>query len=98
MKEGLTRGQPVDLLKLVKLVFLAHGWRLGCKGDPLIREQVEAWKYGPIVRSVYDAFKEYGKRRITKTANTGKLLKNSGEDGVEESQRSMHAFQRRQAG
>ena len=57
-------------MKVNKLVYIAHGWHLGFNGNPLIRERVEAWQYGPIVRSVYDAFKENGSQPIEKEAET----------------------------
>lgn len=72
VERGLAENRPVEgVLKLIKLVYIAHGWHLGVNEKPLIREDVEAWKYGPVIRSVYDAFKEYGKRSIDKTAYTG---------------------------
>ena len=70
------------LLKLVKLVYIAHGWHLGLTEKQLIREDVEAWKYGPVVRSVYDAFKECGKRTITKTVTTGMIEEMRGIDDL----------------
>lgn len=73
VKKGKEEGSPVEgVLKLIKLVYLAHGWHLGLfEKQPLIRERVEAWQYGPVVRSVYDAFKYYGRQKITKPATTG---------------------------
>ena len=55
-------------LKLQKLVYFAHGWYLGLFGEPLIDEQVEAWRYGPVIRSVYDEFKTFGNSPITRHA------------------------------
>lgn len=52
-------------MKLQKLVYFAHGWHLGAIHKPLINEQVEAWRYGPVVRSIYDAAKSYGNRPVT---------------------------------
>ena len=70
--KGKKEGRPVEgVLKLIKLVYIAHGWHLGVNKEPLIREKVEAWKYGPVIRSVYDAFKEYGRLAITERAITG---------------------------
>lgn len=63
--------RDIGLLKVIKLVYLAHGWYLSLNKEPLIREQIEDWKHGPVVRSVYDAFKGYGKRPIKETAKTG---------------------------
>ena len=50
-------------LQLIKLVYIAHGWFLAfTKGIPLLREPVQAWKYGPVVPSLYHAVK--GNREI----------------------------------
>lgn len=62
-------GRIIRPLKLMKLVYIAHGYMLALldrptKGTKL--EKVEAWKYGPVFPSVYYSFKGYGKRPITK--------------------------------
>lgn len=57
-------GQPVDHLKLQKLVYFAHGWHLAVVGRPLFFQDVVAWPYGPVVKAVYDEFKEYGRDPI----------------------------------
>lgn len=44
---------PLTLMKIIKLVYIAHGWHLAHKKSPLISEPVEAWPYGPVVPSVY---------------------------------------------
>lgn len=49
----------VTPMQLIKLVYVAHGYMLGSHGKPLLSEPVEAWQYGPVVRSVYDAVKKY---------------------------------------
>ncbi len=56
--------QKVTPLKLLKLVYFAHGWHLALTGKPLIDEPVEAWKFGPVVCSVYHAFKSYRDKDI----------------------------------
>lgn len=43
----------VDPMKLLKLTYLAQGWTLGLLGRPLISDDVEAWKYGPVFRQTY---------------------------------------------
>ena len=50
----------LDIYQLVKLVYAAHGWCLGITGRPLISTPVEAWKYGPVVPEVYEAFQLHG--------------------------------------
>ena len=55
-------------MQLVKLVYISHGWHLALLDRPLINEEVEAWRYGPVVPSVYHAFKEFGAGSVTKKA------------------------------
>lgn len=59
IQKAIDDGQEMDILKLIKLVYIAHGWYLGIKGTPLLPEAIEAWKHGPVVTSVYSNFKEY---------------------------------------
>lgn len=61
---GNADGNPIDPMKLQKLVYIAHGWSLAEDDSPLIREQVEAWPYGPVVPSLYSAFKSYRSANI----------------------------------
>lgn len=49
----------LDALQTMKLTYIAHGFMLGLHDDPLIEDDVEAWKYGPVVRPVY-ALLPYG--------------------------------------
>ncbi len=46
-------------MKLLKLVYICHGWMLGLYRRPLIREQVQAWKFGPIIPELYGCIKHY---------------------------------------
>lgn len=49
----------VTPMQLIKLVYLCHGWMLGLHGRPMLNENVEAWRYGPVVRSLYDRVRKY---------------------------------------
>ena len=53
------QGRSLTPMKLIKLVYIAHGWMLGLYGLPLIREDVEAWAYGPVVPELYQAVKRF---------------------------------------
>lgn len=46
-------------MQIVKLVYLCHGWMLGLHGRHLIEDDVEAWRYGPIIRILYTAVKKF---------------------------------------
>src|SRR5439155_19093596 len=73
-KAALTK-MPLTPMKLIKLVYLAHGWHLALTGRSLIREPVEAWKFGPMIESLYHAFKRYGNSPIPPEAATDAELK-----------------------
>ena len=57
-------------LKLNKLVYFAQGLHLAQFDTALFPEPVEAWKFGPVVASVYSAFNPYGGNIITKETGT----------------------------
>ncbi len=46
-------------MKLQKMLFYTHGWHLAINGEPAITEPFEAWRYGPVVHSIYDDLKEF---------------------------------------
>ena len=54
----------IDPMKLQKLIYYAHSWSLAVYGEPLIEEDIEAWSWGPVVRSVYLEFKDFGSKPI----------------------------------
>lgn len=48
-------------LKLQKLVYYALGWYSAfSNGKQLFKEEIEAWKYGPVCPRLYEEFKRYG--------------------------------------
>lgn len=52
-------------LKLQKLLYFAQGKYIAEKGKKLFDEPIEAWKLGPVVRSIYNEFKHCGPYPIT---------------------------------
>lgn len=54
-------------MKLIKLAYIAHGWHLAFFDKPLLSETVQAWKYGPVIESLYHGFKQYGNELIPKS-------------------------------
>lgn len=54
-------GQDHDIspMKLIKLVYISHGWYLGLTEKALIDENPEAWMYGPVIPSLYHTYKDF---------------------------------------
>jgi uncharacterized phage-associated protein len=51
-------------LKLLKLVYIAHGWSFIHLNEPLLAEPAQAWQYGPVVPSLYHAIKQFGAQPV----------------------------------
>lgn len=61
IKKSNDSGDYMTTMKLLKLVYIAHGWHLAlADGEPLIGEKIEAWKLGPVIPSVYREFRSTG--------------------------------------
>lgn len=71
INKGIAEGRPVTPMKLQKLIYLAHGLHLARHEEPLIKEKVQAWSYGPVIPDVYARFKRYGNNPITTPIPTG---------------------------
>ena len=57
----------LTLLRLVKYVYIAYGFALALLNRSIIDhrfDKVEAWKYGPVIPSVYHSFKHNGDNPI----------------------------------
>lgn len=65
INKSLETGIELTPMKLLKLVYISHGWFMGYNDDPLISDAVLAWEHGPVIRKVYDRFKVYGRNQIT---------------------------------
>ena len=55
-------------LKLLKLAYFSYAWYLNLTGEQLFTEKIEAWKFGPVIPSLYHEFKRFGNRPITEYA------------------------------
>lgn len=63
--KGMAESSLLTPIQAIKLVYIAHGWYLAAADSPLIDEVVEAWKYGPVIPSLYQKLKRYRKGSIT---------------------------------
>lgn len=66
------QSNKLTLLRLVKLVYIAHGFMLAVCDRGLLDprfDRVEAWRFGPVIPSVYHSFKHNGKNTIIDKAS-----------------------------
>lgn len=64
------KNHKITNLKLNKLVYISLGYSLSYLDEDIFpAEEVEAWKFGPVIPSLYHEFKVFGKKFInTKSA------------------------------
>jgi len=58
--------KPLKHMKLQKLVYFAYGWYYAFYdyNVPLFAEEIYAWRYGPVVRDLYEKYKSFGSHPI----------------------------------
>jgi uncharacterized phage-associated protein len=66
-------------LKLQKLLYLAQGYSYAFYDEPLFNDEIEGWVHGPVVRSVYNKYKDYQYNPIKENYNVSKLDKEAEE-------------------
>lgn len=65
IQKGIDSGRLLTPMQVVKLAYISHGWSLGLSGEPLFSEPVQAWKYGPVIPSIYQNLKTYGNGEVS---------------------------------
>lgn len=65
IERSSAKQRPLTPMQVIKLVYICHGWMLGLYHRPLISQPVEAWRYGPVINSVYQELKKYGNSHVT---------------------------------
>ncbi len=70
--EGLTN------LKLQKLLYFAQAACLSLKDEPLFTDKIEAWKFGPVVPSVYHVLKNFGNQPVKISSPTKEVSHEAG--------------------
>lgn len=66
-----------ELLKLQKLLYLAQGFSYAFNDEALFEEDIEAWVHGPVVKSVYQEYKDYKYSPIMITYETKEFNENA---------------------
>lgn len=64
----IERGDPISNLQLQKILYFVQERWISKNGLPLFDDQFEAWQYGPVVPSVYQAYSIFGRRPIFQEA------------------------------
>lgn len=54
----------ISNLKLQKLLYYAQGASLALRNKPMFEDDIEAWKHGPVVPTVYRKYKNSGSSGI----------------------------------
>lgn len=66
LKNGFSENQRICPMKLIKLVYIGYGWIQAALDEELFDEEIQAWKHGPVIPSLYHEFKIYKDTAITK--------------------------------
>ncbi|MEH2948995.1 type II toxin-antitoxin system antitoxin SocA domain-containing protein [Lachnospiraceae bacterium 56-18] len=59
LERGFSDGIDITPMKLQKLTYLVYKKYYQDTDRILFSENFEVWKYGPVIRSIYDEFKDY---------------------------------------
>ncbi len=70
---GREAGDLITHLKLQKLVYYAQAWSLAGRGKPLFQEDFQAWAHGPVVPSLFRAFRDHGMAPIPAPGSVPRL-------------------------
>lgn len=56
--------EPTTSLQVIKTAYIAHGYSLAVLDKPLVKEDAQAWRYGPVFPSMYFALRDHEQRPI----------------------------------
>lgn len=51
---------PISNLQLQKILYYVQVYSLKNTGEPMFSDEIEAWKFGPVVRNVYNYYCGFG--------------------------------------
>jgi uncharacterized phage-associated protein len=60
IQRAAREGGTLSIMSLLKLAYIAHGWRLEMQNQPLFPNKIEAWQRGPVVPDIYNTFRPQG--------------------------------------
>lgn len=56
--------KDMTTMKLIKLVYFGYAWYYALFNKKLFSEKIEAWRYGPVIPSIYHEFKRFNSKPI----------------------------------
>ena len=65
IRRGIRQQRAFTHLQIQKLVYYCQGWMLGIFNEPMIKQDIVAWRYGPVVRQLYNALSRHGDRPVS---------------------------------
>jgi uncharacterized phage-associated protein len=75
-----SQGETISNLKLQKLLYYMQGFFIAVFDKKLFEDPIEAWQYGPVVRSAYLHFKDFGSNSISLPVETEVINMSSEEE------------------
>jgi uncharacterized phage-associated protein len=64
---------PMTAMKLEKLAYYCQAWHLARHGEPLFDEEIQAWRQGPVVPSLYERHRGVHQVRKWPAGSRGRL-------------------------
>ena len=64
LKIAKRKGMELTPMQLNKLCYIAYGWHSVMPGEKLFEDQIQAWKYGPVIPKLYHGTKHFGRNPI----------------------------------
>ena len=52
--------KPIEPIELQKLVYISYGWYWALQKKELFKDEIQAWKYGPVIPAVWHVFRNQG--------------------------------------
>ena len=72
LKKAFEEDIPISPMKLQKLIYFVYKDYIQKTQCPLFEEKFLTWQYGPVVKSVYDYFKSFGRNPINRFSRDAK--------------------------
>lgn len=94
ISHGAKDGKQFTPMQLLKLTYIAHGWSLAFLDKPLMDDDIEAWKYGPVIPNLYRAIRHYRGNPVA----TPIMLLNGENDKITDEQSKVIEFVYRRYG